>query len=526
MATVAAPAARLVPMDDSYRFRWIIAITVTLASILEILDTSIVNVAIPHMMGTLGATLDQITWVSTGYIVANVIVLPITGWLSALFGRRRYFAGSIALFTIASFLCGNSHSLGELVLWRIVQGLGGGALLSTAQAVLYEVFPPAEYGTAMAIFGVGVMVGPTLGPTLGGYLTDTLSWPWIFYINLPFGALALLLTLAYVRDSRFARKVARVDWPGLGLLALGIGTLQTMLERGERLDWFASREIWTYLVTSVASLALFVWRELSIDHPVVDLRILGGRQLAAGVTFGGMLGVCLYGTVFLLPVYLQQLQGFSANQTGMVILPGALASAFVMAVSGRLAGRIDGRVSAAFGVAIFLFAMWQMSHYTTLSGANDFFWPMIARGAGLGLIFVPVTNLALADLPMEKIPNGTGMFNLLRQLGGSVGIAISATLLTRFEAVNHAALAENVSRFSDATRGRLAAMTHTLIARGTLPGVAEQRAIAMLDGEVTRQAFMLSFERLFLLFGFGLALALPLLLLMRRARGARPGAAH
>jgi DHA2 family multidrug resistance protein len=511
---------------DPYADRYIIAITVTLAAIMELIDTSIVNVAIPHMMGNLGATLDQIAWVSTGYIVANVIVLPITGWLSAQFGRRRYFAGSIALFTIASLLCGNSHSLGELVLWRIVQGLGGGALLSTAQAVLYEVFPPAEYGTAMAIFGVGVMVGPTLGPTLGGYLTDTLSWPWIFYINLPFGALALLLSLAYVRDSRFARKVARVDWPGLGLLALGIGTLQTLLERGERLDWFASREIGTYAVASATSLALFVWRELSIDHPVVDLRILGGRQLAAGVTFGGMLGVCLYGTVFLLPVYLQQLQGFTANQTGMVILPGALASAFVMAVSGRLAGRIEARASAAAGVAIFVFAMWQMSHYTTLSGQRDFFWPMIARGAGLGLIFVPMTNLALADLPIEKIPNGTGMYNLLRQLGGSIGIAITATLLTRFQVANHAALAEHVTRFSDVTREQLAAMTQALIARGVLPGVATQRAIAMLDAEVSRQAMMMSFERLFLLYGLAIMLALPLLLLMKPARGARGGAAH
>src|SRR3989475_8921738 len=221
-----AAALPLSAAPDRYRFKYIIAITVSLASVLELLDTSIVNVAIPHMMGNLGATLDQIAWVSTGYIVANVIVLPITGWLSEVFGRRRYFAGSIALFTAASFLCGNSHSLAELVMWRVLQGLGGGALLSTSQAVLYEVFPPAEYGTAMAIFGVGVMVGPTLGPTLGGYITDTLSWPWIFYINIPFGVAALLLTLTYLRDSRYARKSSRVDWTGLGLLAVGVGTLQ------------------------------------------------------------------------------------------------------------------------------------------------------------------------------------------------------------------------------------------------------------------------------------------------------------
>src|SRR5213594_1971025 len=275
-----AAALPLTAAPDRYKYRYLIAITVSLASVLELLDTSIVNVAIPHMMGNLGATLDQIAWVSTGYIVANVIVLPITGWLSAYFGRRRYFAGSIALFTIASFFCGNSHSLGELVAWRIVQGLGGGALLSTAQATLYEVFPPSEYGTAMAIFGVGVMVGPTLGPTLGGYITDVFSWPWIFYINIPFGIVALLLTLTFIQNSQFQRRVDHVDYIGLLLLAAGIGTLQTMLERGERLDWFDSGEVTTYAVISAISLTAFVWHELTTEHPVVDLRILKSRQLA------------------------------------------------------------------------------------------------------------------------------------------------------------------------------------------------------------------------------------------------------
>src|SRR5512143_2085130 len=360
-------------LDPSYAHRWIIAITVTLASILEILDTSIVNVAIPHMMGSLGATLDQITWVSTGYIVANVIVLPVTGWMSAYFGRRRYFAGSIALFTLASILCGNSHSLMELVMFRIVQGLGGGALLSTAQATLYEVFPPEEYGSAMAIFGLGVMVGPTLGPTLGGWITDTWSWPWIFYINVPFGALAFVLSLAYVRNSRYARRVEAVDWTGLALLALGIGMLQTMLERGERLDWFASREIVTYAVVGGLSLASFVWHELHTEHPVIDLRILANRQFGTGCVVGAILGLCLYATVFVLPVYLQQSLHFTANQTGLVILPGALASAFTMAVMARTLGRTDGRVVAAIGAVMFAIAMWQWSRFTLQSGFGDFF---------------------------------------------------------------------------------------------------------------------------------------------------------
>src|SRR4029077_7506369 len=279
---------------DRYKYRYIIAVTVSLASVLELLDTSIVNVAIPHMMGNLGATLDEIAWVSTGYIVANVIILPITGWLSAYFGRRRYFAGSIALFVLSSFFCGNAHSLAALVFWRIIQGLGGGALLSTSQAILYEEFPREEYGTAMAIFGVGVMVGPTLGPTLGGYITDAFGWPWIFYINIPIGMLALALSLSFVNDSRYQQKAEQVDYIGLLLLALGIGTLQTMLERGERLDRFQSQQVITLALVSAVSLVSLIWHELTTKDPVVDLSILRSRQLAVGVVFGMVLGVCLY----------------------------------------------------------------------------------------------------------------------------------------------------------------------------------------------------------------------------------------
>ena len=524
--TAIAPAIPYRP--DRYRFKYLIAITVSLASVLELLDTSIVNVAIPHMMGNLGATLDQIAWVSTGYIVANVIVLPITGWLSAFFGRRRYFAGSIALFTIASFMCGNAGSLESLVVWRLIQGLGGGALLSTSQAILYEEFPREEYGTAMAIFGVGVMVGPTLGPTVGGWITDMYGWPWIFYINIPFGILALALTLSFINDSEHQQRATRVDFVGLALLALGIGTLQTMLERGERLDWFSSGQVRLLGITSALSLIAFIWHELRTEHPVVDLRILRSRQLAVGVVYGLVLGVCLYATVFVLPVYLQNVRNFTANQTGLVILPGALASAFTMAFMGRLQGKFDGRLSIGAGVLIFALSMWKHAHFTTESGFHDFFWPLIFRGVGLGLIFVPLTNLALADLPMSKIPNGTGLFNLMRQLGGSVGIALSATLLQRFTAMHRADLAASVTPYADATRERLALITNALVARGELPAIAQTKAIGFLNGIVTREAMMLSFEQLFLLFGGVFVLSLPLLLVMHRSK-AMPGggaAAH
>ena len=516
-------------LPDRYKYKYLIAITVSLASVLELLDTSIVNVAIPHMMGNLGATLDQIAWVSTGYIVANVIVLPITGWLSAYFGRRRYFAGSITLFTLASFMCGNAGSLGSLVFWRIIQGLGGGALLSTSQAILYEEFPREEYGTAMAIFGVGVMVGPTLGPTVGGWITDTYGWPWIFYINIPFGMLALALTLSFINDSLHQERAESVDWLGLALLAIGVGSLQIMLERGERLDWWASGQIRLLAVASVVSLVTFIWHELRTEHPVVDLSILKSRQLAVGVLFGLVLGVCLYATVFVLPVYLQNIRNFTANQTGLVILPGALASAFTMGFMGRLQGKFDGRLSIAAGIGIFALSMWKHAHFTTESGMHDFFWPLIFRGVGLGLIFVPLTNLALTDLPMSRIPNGTGLFNLMRQLGGSVGIALSATLLQRFTAIHRADLAANVTQYSEAARERIAAIAQTLIGRGDLPALAQTKAIGFVNGIVTTQAMMLSFDQLFLLFGTAFVLSLPLLLLMHRSRGpaaAGAGGAH
>ena len=312
---------------------------------------------------------------------------------------------------------------------------------------------------------------------------------------------------------------------GLGLLAAGIGALQVMLERGERLDWFASPSVRLLALTSVVSLITFIWHELRTQDPVVDLRILKSRQLAVGVLFGLVLGVCLYATIFVLPVYLQNIRNFTANQTGLVILPGALASAFTMAFMGRLQGKFDARLSIAAGIGVFALAMWKHAHFTTESGMSDFFWPLIFRGVGLGLIFVPLTNLALADLPMSKIPNGTGLFNLMRQLGGSVGIALSATLLQRFTAIHRADLAANVTPYAEATRERIAMISNALIARGDLPAIAQTKAIGFLNGIVTREAMMLSFEQLFLMFGWAFALGLPLLLFMRKGKGFQGGGA-
>ena len=512
---------------DPYRNRYLIAIAVTLASVLELIDTSIVNVALPDMMGNLGATLDEIAWVSTGYIIANVIVIPMSGWLSAYFGRRKYLAGSIMLFVVASFLCGAAHSLVELVAFRIVQGVGGGALLSTAQATLFEAFPPEEVGIGQAIFGVGVMVGPTIGPTLGGWIVDNYQWPWIFYINVPLGILAAILVLTYVRNAPHQARSRTVDVAGIALLAVCIGSLQWMLERGERNDWFESPFIVTLLVVSITAGVLLVWRELTAKEPVIDFRVLKSRQLTGGVLIAAMLGLALYGSVFVLPIFLQQLHGMTAWQTGKIILPGALASAVTMGIVGRNAGRLDARITVTAGSLLFLLSMWMLSRLTLDAGAGDMFWPLIWRGTGLGLIFVPLTNATMADLETERLAQGTGMFNLTRQLGGSLGIAVMATLLGRFAAQNRAALVSHLASGDAGSTARLAALTQGMVAKGASLVVAKQQALALLDAQVMAQANVLAFSRIYVLSGLLLCAALPLLFLFKTGKGrGSVGTAH
>jgi DHA2 family multidrug resistance protein len=507
--------------EDRYAHKYIIAFTVTMAAMLELIDTSIVNVAIPHMMGNLGATLDEIAWVSTSYIIANVIVIPMSGWLSAFFGRKRYFTGSILLFTMASFFCGSSHSLFGLIFWRVIQGIGGGALLSTAQATLYESFPPEEAGTGMAIFGVGVMVGPTLGPTLGGWITDNYSWPWIFYINVPLGILAAILTATYVHDALHQERADKIDYLGIIFLTLCVGSLQWMLERGERYDWWESRFVTLLGVTALLSGIALIWRELTVEEPIINFRILKSRQVTAGVSLGLLLGFALYGSVFILPVFLQQLLQMTAWQTGKIIFPGAIASAVTMAVVGRNAMRLDARYTVVAGALLFFWSMLKMSHLTSASGQQDLFWPLILRGVGLGLIFVPLTNATMADLKVSELAQGTGMFNLMRQLGGSLGIAVMATLLARFMASEKALLTEHVGASDPETLNRLSLLARGLISRGMNPLVAQQQALAILDRQVTVQSSMLAFSRIYLYSGLVLIFALPLLLLFRtgRARG-------
>lgn len=496
--------------------RYLIAFAVVVAALMQVIDSSIVNVALPDMMGNLGANLDEIAWVSTGYILANVIVIPLTGWLGSYFGRKRYFVGSIVLFTTASFLCGASHSLSLLIFWRVVQGIGGGALMTVSQAVLFESFPAEEAGTAMALFGVGVMVGPTIGPTLGGWLTDNYSWPWIFYVNIPVGILAAILIATYVHDTEERKPSVPIDYIGILLLAVGVGAIQFVLEHGQREDWFASSLIITLSVIGVVASTAMLWRELTTRYPAIEFRVLRHRPMWIGTMLSVIMGVGLYASVFTLPIFLQGNLHITAEQTGIVLFPGAVATAVSMFIVGRLINRIDPRLLIATGAVVFAWSMWQLSMVTGLSGRSDFFAPLIARGMGLGMMFVPLTTMTLSELSSAELPQGTGLYNFFRQLGGSFGIAGVATLLLRYTQQMRAQLIEHVSVGRPEVTARLAMLTHGFLRQGGDPVQAHARALRVLDLEVQNQADVLAYGKIYLLSALLVLTLLPLLLLVRR----------
>jgi DHA2 family multidrug resistance protein len=516
---VSAPSKPVARAGDPHR--WLIAIAVTLASLIQVIDTSITNVAIPHMMGELGASIDEIAWITTGYILASVIVIPMTGWLSGFFGRKRYFTVSIIIFTVASFFCGASSSLPTLIFWRIVQGIGGGALIPLSQALLYEAFPREEVGTALAVFGLGIMVGPTIGPTLGGFLTDNYSWPWIFYINLPIGLAAAIMVAIYVKDSIHHQKASTIDFVGIALLAVCVGSLQFMVEHGQREDWFTSPLITWLAVVGVVTGVGLVWRELTVREPVIDFRVMRHRDVTIGVIIGIVFGVGLFGSVFVLPIFLQNMLHMTAWQTGMVILPGAIMTAVSMAIVGRLSNRIDARLLIFVGTCLFAWAMWQLSRLTASAGTHDFFWPLVWRGLGLGMMFVPLTNITLADLSPRELPTGAALSVFFRQLGGSFGVAAMASLLTRFMMQARASLSEHVTAYDPISRERLSMLTGGFMSRGIDANSARRMALGAIDRQITAQANVIAFSKVYVLSGLILLACVPLLLLVKNTR---PGA--
>jgi DHA2 family multidrug resistance protein len=492
----------------------LITLTTMLGLIMAIVDTSIVNVALNNMAGTLGASIDEIGWVATGYILANVIVMPLNGWLTARFGRRNFYAACIVLFTVASFLCGTATSVWQLVFYRVIQGLGGGALQPTAQAILFESYPPEKRSGAMAIFGLGAMVGPAIGPTLGGYIVDNYSWPLIFYINLPIGIAAFFMTLAFIKDQTYVkRNTSPVDWIGLGLLTAGVSSLQFVLERGQREDWFSSQTIVIGTMIAVFSIIAFVFRELNDPQPLVDLRVFKTRSFAAGNVIGIVTGFGLYGSALIMPLYFQNVLGFTAMGTGIALLPGAIATAISMPVASRLVKWIDARTSIALGLILFALGCWLVGGLNQQATLADTIWPRALQGFALGFMFVPLTTATLGDIARESMANATGVYTLMRQLGGSLGIAILQLVETRRQDSAYATLASGVT------------MANQNVANA-LHGVANQTAmLSTIFGMVMLNAETVAYNDVFRLCAVVFLISLPTVFLLRGGKSSGSGGA-
>jgi DHA2 family multidrug resistance protein len=508
---------------------WIIATAVMLATFMEVLDTSVVNVSLPHIAGNLSASVDEATWALTSYLVANAIVLPMTGWLATVFGRKRLLILSVSGFTLSSLLCGVATSLPMLIAFRVMQGTTGGALQPLSQAVLLEAFPASDRGKAMAFWALGVVVAPILGPVLGGWLTDNYSWRWVFYINLPFGVASLVMTALYIFDPPYLRNGSRrVDYWGIGMLAVGIGALQIVLDKGQEADWFASQTITALAIVSAAALLWLIVHELRTSAPVVDLRVFSGsRSYSAGVFLITIIGFVLYGSSVLLPIMLQTLLGYPPLQAGIAMAPRGLGAFCMMPVTGLLVGRFDARKLLVSGFVVGGGALLWLGRINLQAGYWDIFWPQLLQGVGMSLLFVPLTTLTMEAIPRERMGNATSLFNLMRNIGGSIGIAMTGTLLARQQQAFTAVFGRNVTAYDPASRTMIAGMTAAFASAGSDAYTALQRAYGTMFGMVQRQAAMVSSLGIFEMYGLMFLVVAPLVVLMRRSRTpASPGAVH
>ena len=497
--------------------KWAIAVAVALGALLEVVDTSIVNVALTDMQNTLGATLSEVSWVVSGYAVANVIVLPLTAWLGDRFGKKRYFIFSLIGFTIASIMCGMATTLPLLIIARVLQGLMGGGLLAKAQAILFETFPKEEQGVAQAFFGAIVIAGPAIGPTLGGYLVTNIGWRWIFFVNVPLGILAVIMCSASLKPDGESKNTSQIDWIAIFLLACGLGSLQTLLEEGNSEDWFESRLIIALFVSAIVSLVAFVFRELKSKNPVVDLRVLRYRSLWAGSILSVIVGMALYGALFAVPIFAQTLMHYTSQETGMLLLPSALASAVTMIGAGQIIRKVDSRLGLVTGALILVFAVYRLSNMTSETGADDFFWPLIIRSVGTVAMFLPLNMATLGPIPKKDISAASGFFNLTRQLGGSIGVALLTLLLTQRQAFHRAVLVEKMPLSDPAVMDRIHMLTGGFMAKGAVLFDAQHQALAALNGIVNREALVMSFNDTFFATGLLILVFLPLVLLLGKA---------
>jgi DHA2 family multidrug resistance protein len=494
---------------------WFIAVAVMLATFMEVLDTSIASVALPYIAGNLGASANEATWVLTSYLVSNAIVLPASGWFSRYFGRKRFLIGCIILFSAASVLCGAATSLSMLIIARVVQGAGGGALQPLAQSIVLESFPPARRGVASAVYGLGVVCAPILGPTLGGWLTDTWSWRWAFYINLPVSILAVILIGMLVEDPpyiKFARP-GRIDGVGFGFMALGLATLQIVLDKGQEVDWFGAEWLrWTALVC-VCSLVFFVWWELHTPEPIVNLRVLANRNFAVGCSLFFLFGAALYGMITMQPLFLQTLLGYTALDAGLTVSPRGIGAVCALVLVGALIGKVSGRTLAAVGFVVFSLSAFMLGRLTLDVAMGSIAIPNVVNGLGLGCIFVPLTTVTLGTLHNEQIGNAAGIQNLVRNIGGSVGISFVATMLERFSQAHQVFLVDRVSPLVPVYRERVAALQSAFQSNFSAVD-AHERAQAVIYNLVHQQASYWAFIQLFRCFmwiGIGCAVGVWLL---------------
>ena len=500
---------------------WVIAVAVMLGTFMEVLDTTVVNVSLPHIAGSLSATVEESTWALTSYLVSNAIILPMGGWFSMLFGRKRFYMICVALFTVSSFLCGLAPSLGMLILFRILQGVGGGAMQPLAQAILVESFPKEKQGMAMAVFGIGVVFAPIIGPTLGGWITDNYTWRWVFFINIPIGILSLLLTSALVFDPPYLvrkgfKDGVRIDYIGFGLLALGLGSLEVVLDKGQTEDWFSPHFIATFAVMMVVCLVGVVLWELRQEHPVIDFHVLKDRNFTLATITMLVLGVVLYGSTTLLPVMLQTLMGYTSMLAGMVLSPGGFLVVLCMPAVGLLLRRVEAKWLVVFGVVSCSTGLFIMSRFNLYIDYRTALWSRCVQSLGMAFLFVPIATVAFSYIPKERTTYATGLFNLARNIGGSIGIAAVTTMLARRAQFHQHRLVEHLTPYHGAYRASLSGAAQLAIAHGSSPPDAAAKAQGLIYGSMLRQANMQAFLDAFWVMGVLFLAVIPLMFLIRK----------
>ncbi len=502
---------------------WLVAMTVMLATFMEVLDTSVANVALPHIAGGLAVDVQESTWVLTSYLVSNAIVLPLSGWLASLFGRKNVFMACVGLFSFSSLLCGLAPSLGLLILFRVFQGIGGGALQPISQAILLESFPPERRGTAMGVFGMGVVVAPIIGPTLGGWLSDNLSWRWIFFINIPVGLLSVFLTRLIVHDPPFLirKKLGgiKIDYIGLALISLGLGCLQVFLDKGQTDDWFASRFIIAMGTIAFVSLAVLIVWELLHPSPVVNLHLMKDRNFAVSVLAMFVLGFVLYGSIVLLPIFLQQLLGYTATLAGLVLSPGGILTLVTMPIVGALSGRIDVRLLIGAGLLIVASSMFYMAGFSLQIDFGTAVMARLIQGAGLALLFVPINAAAFYYISKESVGQGTGLMNLVRNVGGSSGIAFVTTLVARRTQVHQNMLVHTLTPLNPAYRQAVSGIHSALIDHGANPALADRQTLGVVAESLNRQASSIAYIDVFWILGVIALVAIVPMLFLRKSTG-------